>query len=79
MKGECPELHVRLMEQLRDRIRTHEQPVVQTRGRKYLAFKRAELKKRLEACFARGMSRKQACKECGTTNKTVVRLFGNVR
>ena len=79
MKGECPELHVRLMERLRDRIRTHEQPVVQARGRKYLAFKRAELKAKLERCFERGMSRKQACRECGTTNKTIVRIFGNVK
>ena len=73
------EVHLKLMQELREHIRTHEQPVVQTRGRKYLAFKRAELKARLEVCFERGMSRKQACRECGTTNRTVVRLFGHLK
>ena len=68
--------HLKLMEELGDRIRTHYQPVVNTRGRKYLAFKRAELKVKLEACFARGLTRKQACRACGTTNKTIKRMFG---
>ena len=79
MKGESPETHIKLMQELHDRIRTHHQPVVQSRGRKYLAFKRAELKEKLEACFARGLNRKRAASVCGTTNRTIIKMFGPAR
>lgn len=73
--------HRRLVEKLRDRTRTHrqtDQPSIGA-GRKYSREEREELKRRLSACFAKGLDRKRAAQECGCTNKTIVRLFGKIR
>lgn len=69
--------HQRLMEQLRDRITTHAlEPIGKPHGFKRNPHERVELQKALEACFERGMTRKQAAIQCGCTNGTIVRMFG---
>ena len=68
--------HLKLMTELRDRIRTHEcriQP--HTNGSRYSSPEKTQLKQRLAACFARGLTRSRAALECGTTEKTIRRLF----
>lgn len=71
--------HLKCMELLRDRIRTHEcRSVVMERGMRYTEEEKERLRKKLAACFARGMTRTEAAFECGTTIKTIVRIFGHV-
>ena len=73
-------VHLKLMSELRDCIRTHEcriQP--QANGFRYSKPERQYLKRRLAACIARGMTRSEAAIQCGTTQKTVTRLLGRVR
>ena len=72
--------HLRLLEQLRDRTRTHLcEAVPHPRGDKYCGKKRIGLLERLKKCEAAGMKRSQMVIECGTSSKTIVRLLGKVR
>lgn len=78
---EAQAAHLRLLEQLRDKIRTHESPLMirKRNGEKYCRKQRAGLLERLKACEAQGMTRAQMIFECGTSSKTVVRLLGKIR
>jgi CRP-like cAMP-binding protein len=74
------EVHLRLMEQLRERTRTHIcEAAPQRNGVKYCGKKRIGLLERLKKCQAEGMTRKQMADACGTSSKTIVRLLGKVR
>jgi CRP-like cAMP-binding protein len=69
--------HLRLLEQLRDRTRTHHcESVPQRNGAKYCGKKRVGLIERLKKCEALGMTRQQMALQCGTSSKTIVRLLG---
>lgn len=71
--------HLKLMEQLSDRITTHRTDEARGKGFKYSHAEKVELKHRLIACIRRGMNRKQACMECGCSDKSARRLLGAVR
>ena len=74
---EAQQAHARLLQILRDKIRTHQlSPVLKRNGEKYCVKTRANLLERLKACEARGLTRQQMAFECGTSTKTIVRLMG---
>lgn len=69
--------HLRLLERLRDRTRTHRcEAVPQRSGAKYCGKKRIGLLERLKKCEALGMTRQEMAFQCGTSSKTIVRLLG---
>lgn len=69
--------HLRLLEKLRDRTRTHEykerHPV---RGRHFTAEEKRRLREKLLRLDAAGFNRREMCRECNTTNKTIQALIG---
>lgn len=74
---EAQQAHQRLLELLRDKIRTHQlSPVLKRNGEKYCVQSRAKLLERLKKCEALGMTRQQMAFECGTSSKTIVRILG---
>lgn len=80
MTSKQREVHLRLLEVLRDRTRTHHcEAVPHPRGAKYCGKKRIGLLEKLKRCEAQGMTRAQMVKECGTSSKTLVRLLGKIR
>jgi len=73
------EAHLRCMEKLSDKIRTHLCTPEQARGIRYNRPQAANLKERLLEMQARGVNRKQMARECRTSSKTIVKLLGRVR
>ena len=72
--------HLRLLEQLAPRTRTHRfEAATKERGLKYTADEKDALRKRLLALEANGMNRKQMVQETGTSHKTIVKLIGPSR
>lgn len=72
------EAHLRLLAELP--VRTHEcVAVAKQRGMKYTPSEKSALHRRLLEMKALGYDRKQMASECGTTNKTIVRLLGRVK
>jgi hypothetical protein len=72
--------HERLLQQLRERTRTHKcDSTSHPRGVRYAKRAKLGLKERLLKLQAAGMTRKQMAFECGTSSKTIVRLLGKVR
>jgi hypothetical protein len=72
--------HERLMQQLRERTRTHKcECKPQPRGHKYSKRDKRGLEQRLRAMEAAGMSRTQMIRDCGTSSKTLVKLLGKIR
>jgi len=73
------EAHLRCMERMSERIRTHLCKPPRARGERYKATQVADLKARLLELQAQGMDRKRMARECRTSSKTIVKLLGRVR
>lgn len=71
--------HERLLQKLKDRIRTHVQDgsLQHVRGQKYSREQKAQMRSRLVRMRAAGMNRREMCLALQTTAKTIASLIGN--
>ena len=80
MSPEQRDAHLRMLEQLKCRTRTHvcRDSGRQKTGHKYSRQKREELKQRLLAMRAAGARVLEMRLATGTSNKTIIKLIGRV-